>query len=97
MADLYVPDLMSKMINGVQYIPKSCDLASNSKLDHSVAKISFWLQLAVRPKLRSSCVLTLKNTIAVTICSSAAKSQQDRSIEMFYEPNLCMYKCTRAL
>ena len=87
MADLYVPDLMSKMINGVQYISKSCDLASNSKLDHSVAKISFWLQLAVRPKLRSSCVLTLKNTIAVTICSSAAKSQQDRSIEMFYEPN----------
>ena len=88
MADLYVPDLMSKMINGVQYIPKSCDLASNSKLDHSLAKISFWLQLEVRPKLRCICVITLKNTIAVTSRISAAKSQQDRSIEMFYEPNL---------
>ena len=87
MADLYVPDLMSKMINGVQYIPKSCDLASNSKLDNSLAKNSFWLQLEVRRKLRSSCVLTLKNTIAVTSCSSAAKSQQDRCIEKFYEPN----------
>ena len=41
MADLYVPDLMSKMINGVQYIPKSCDLASNSQLDPTLAKISF--------------------------------------------------------